>query len=1419
MNHKRKFYSLIMRIVIGLSILFFSINFSTYGQPQISGVINTVSARIDAVYSSVSTDVDSVHVGSVTGFTVGDTVLVHMTVGAYFYPTNHQLEGDMSGSNNSGKYAIFILQEIDPINNYLVLNSTLPNITTLVPGEFGQILKVPTYKSARIINTLTCNPYNPVTGTGGILVLLVKQGLIFDANINVDGKGFPGAVPDPAPYGGTCSTSDSIAYSKPFYSSAGANFAALKGYSVAYTTNDSTRGRGAIINGGGGGNGKYSGGGGGANGGAGGVGGYESDFCTTANELGGFGGKATSLFYLDDNRIGLGGGGGTSSQSLPLRKATAGGAGGGIVIIVCDTLKGNGIKYIHARGQSVTDSATAGGGGGGGGGTIILHVNKYITNPKFWVNGGNGGKIANTVPEACGPGGGGGSGVIWYNGLNLGSFGYGFDISAGKNGTYNGLSNGASSGSSKPPVNNLLIPIRGFLFNYIPDADTICKNDTPKPINAAPPVGGTGEFTYNWLQSSDSISWVNAEGTRDKVNYTPPPATNITMFYKRSVYNPPVLYDTSNVVKMYVLPVLVNNTINPDTTVCAELNAGTLYSLQKMAGGNGSYKYYWEKFSDNTFASPDTVGNSTGYETPMLFSDTYYRRKVVSSACKSTSDTIKITVIPVITNNIIDSAQEICTTRTPENLTGRAPAGGVGTYTYKWQKKTVDSWSDEVNTPTYQPPALTLSHQYRRIAYSGPASTCKDTSAVLVIDVMADITNNTVNPITQNILCSGLNGEILTAAVPVNGNGTYRYYWQKNDINATGGNVMTNFDPGILNANATFRRIVSSGNNPDSLQRCWSTSNVRAISILENITNNNLSVPKTIWCEGKIPDDITGSIPLNGNSIYAYSWQRKVPAGNWTDTIVSTIDFNTPLISSSVDYRRIVKSGLNGTCKDTSNIISFTMQNRILNNRINGDSTVFVCFDEDSVIQATTSGILTGGDETNYTYLWKQSPAVNGTFVDAPQTVNSDSFYHTEAIQTTRFYIRRVISGDCETSSQPVKIEPLSLPELIRLKADRNDICFSKNYPVLKASVQSGTSPYIVSFNDGQGFTDSKTFESGSDSIQPQITNPSLSPGFIDYNFKVVSVKDTKGCFAKADNLDPFSAPFRVYTTPEPSRISDTLVKSCSGTIQISVNPSFGLSSWYLRNISGVTAGSTTNPVIELTANYADNDEASVSLLYVENIANCYSDTIFVDAVLYNNPDPIKNIYSVVDNAEKVVGDTVVIFILDNQKFRADTVVSGIAEWRIASGSGVLKDHTLVSTSITNLVQDDPAYLQYSISNGICPVNTRTIKIERKELLVYDGFSPNDDGKNDELWSLGLADEEVDFKFQIFSSSGNFIREITRKDIKVTDLVNNQVVLWDGTTKLGGAGNFIPDGTYYYALIVKYHDQTFNKKGSIIVKR
>jgi len=84
------------------------------------------------------------------------------------------------------------------------------------------------------------------------------------------------------------------------------------------------------------------------------------------------------------------------------------------------------------------------------------------------------------------------------------------------------------------PKNNLNIQIRGFLFNKLPDGQTICQDETPAPISAPPAVGGTGNFTYLWEQCNDKLSWVAASGVNTNPGYIPGVLTDTT-YYRRIV--------------------------------------------------------------------------------------------------------------------------------------------------------------------------------------------------------------------------------------------------------------------------------------------------------------------------------------------------------------------------------------------------------------------------------------------------------------------------------------------------------------------------------------------------------------------------------------------------------------------------------------------------------------------------------------------------------------------------------------------------------------------------------------------------------------------------------------------------------------------------------------------------------------------
>ncbi len=103
----------------------------------------------------------------------------------------------------------------------------------------------------------------------------------------------------------------------------------------------------------------------------------------------------------------------------------------------------------------------------------------------------------------------------------------------------------------------------------------------------------------------------------------------------------------------------------------------------------------------------------------------------------------------------------------------------------------------------------------------------------------------------------------------------------------------------------------------------------------------------------------------------------------------------------------------------------------------------------------------------------------------------------------------------------------------------------------------------------------------------------------------------------------------------------------------------------------------------------------------------------------------------------------------------------------------------------------------FELSVGNCPP------------FVPQGYSPNQDGINDTFEIIGLYDVFPDFELVIFSRYGNIVYR-----------GNNSIPEWDGTSNhgIGGRGNQVPTGTYYYVL--NLHDPDYEViKGWVYLNR
>ena len=374
-----------------------------FGQSTtISGIINTYHSVIEIIPSK-----SCIRVNNTTGLNIAESVMIIQMKGASVVTNNNSTFGDTTSLNNAGNYEINSICGIKGDSVFLffsVLNSYD------ISGKV-QLVGIPTYYSAVVTGTLSAQPWDNVTGTGGIIALNADENLTLNAPISADGSGFNGGAYVLS--NGTCSNiGAATAY---IYNANTTNpqNGAFKGESIYDFPAAQSGGRGAPANGGGGGNNHNNGGGGGANLAKGGDGGGNSSSTGCTTNLKGLGGKPLSSW--NGRKIFLGGGGGAGHSNNTA--STGGGNGGGIIFIRAKNLISNNSK-ISANGNVGGGSVSDGAAGGGGGGTIIANITNYSGTLSIEAKGGNGGNSNNggNIKRCYGAGGGGGGGGIYFSG-------------------------------------------------------------------------------------------------------------------------------------------------------------------------------------------------------------------------------------------------------------------------------------------------------------------------------------------------------------------------------------------------------------------------------------------------------------------------------------------------------------------------------------------------------------------------------------------------------------------------------------------------------------------------------------------------------------------------------------------------------------------------------------------------------------------------------------------------------------------------------------------------------------------------------------------------------------------------------------------------------------------------------------------
>ncbi len=605
-----------------------------FAQTSISGIIN-INTAVDSInYCS-----NTIYVESSTGYLVGDRVLIIQMKGATVNLTNTASFGNITAYNEAGNYEFGTIASVS--GTAVQLENTL--LRTYNPSGLVQLVRVPVYASASVDATLSCAPWNGITG--GVLVFETNS-LVLNANIDVSNMGFRGG--DAGNFPESCPTGLGTSL---YFSDTLSGKGGEKGEGIVVLTNAYLACRGKAANGGGGGNDHNAGAAGGSNGAAGGLGGENDESAFSCPGSPGFAGLSLDQTMATD-KIFLGGGGGAGHGNN--NNGTDGGNGGGIVIIYANSIDGNNFSII-SNGELVPDLAWGdGAGGGGAGGSILIDANTVIETSLI-AKGGKGGDAG--APQCTGPGGGGSGGVIKHSGATIWP-GVSTDLTGGIFGTITtigspclGENNGATTGGTGVIISSLqyaesTTPHLTEFANAGADIN-ICSGNSVE-LNAS------GGVTYSWFPATylddPFIS-----------NPTCTPLANINYILTVTNANGCIDIDTLHV---EVFPAVIANA-GDDINVCAGASA--------TLNATGGIIYNWSPalFLDNAFiANPEC--------TP-LFPITYTVTVTDANGCFA-SDEISVGIIPSDFLTVSDDI-DICSGGTVELFA----SGGT---TYNWSPAT-----------------------------------------------------------------------------------------------------------------------------------------------------------------------------------------------------------------------------------------------------------------------------------------------------------------------------------------------------------------------------------------------------------------------------------------------------------------------------------------------------------------------------------------------------------------------------------------------------------------------------------------------------------------------------------------------------------------------------------------------------------
>ncbi len=555
--------------------------------------------------------------------------------------------------------------------------------------------------------------------------------------------------------------------------------------------------------------------------------------------------------------------------------------------------------------------------------------------------------------------------------------------------------------------------VGNYTIKLIVTSDSGCIDSTTRSIDVHPkPVAAftVNDTCVNIGHSFDATASTVSSGNITQYNWTFGDATTglgstISKTYTvDGSYNPELIIITDSGCRDTVTePLIVHPKPSPsfavnDSDQCVNGNSFVFTNTSTISSGTLTYAWdFGEGANDtSTQTDPTKVYAANGnYDVDLIATSNF-------GCIDSVDETMIVYAKPTPTFSVNDTDQ--CITGNSFVFTNSSTINPLVGLSYVWDFGNGDTTSQTSPTKTY-----TGAGTFPVKLVVTSINDCKDSVQRDIYVYPKPTPDFTINDTLQ---CFGVNSFLYTNTSTIS-SGTNSYFWRldlltANDTTSQTSPIKTYAGDGIFNV----RLVVTSD------QEC-KDSTQKAVEVKPDIAGNTISADQFI-CEGETPDTLRQTATVSGgNTAFTYQWQQSSDSLNWsniagaTDTI-----YIPPALSDSTWYRRIVSSG---PCSDTSNIIRIAVTPAITNNTITADQDI--CFQQ---APNPLNGQLPGGGTGTFEYLWQESN--NSSLWSSASGTNTNQNYSPGVLTDSIYYRRRVISAQCTTYSNEVKIAVKPLP-------------------------------------------------------------------------------------------------------------------------------------------------------------------------------------------------------------------------------------------------------------------------------------------------------------------------------------------------------------------------------------------------------